>query len=137
MDLIADTNIVIAALIRPGTTRALLFSSQIALYSPSYLSEELKAHEKEILEKSGLDSESYGKAMGLVLSNIAIASLPEYSEFETRAKEISPDADDWPFFALSLKLGCAIWSNDKMLKKQAVCPVCDTADLIGRLIRTP
>ena len=49
------------------------------------------------------------------------------------AKEISPDPDDVPYLALALKLGCAIWSNDKELKKQSVVKVYNTQEILQLL----
>lgn len=51
-----------------------------------------------------------------------------------QAQSITPDKYDQDYFALALKLGCPIWSNDKALKGQKRIKVYSTkevADLIG------
>jgi len=48
------------------------------------------------------------------------------------AEKISPDKDDVIYFALALKLNCAIWSNDKNLKEQNRIKIYSTSDL-GKL----
>ncbi|MBU4341532.1 MAG: hypothetical protein KJ928_02900 [Candidatus Altiarchaeota archaeon] len=64
---------------------------------------------------------------------VGVASLSEYEEFISRAKSISPDRDDIDIFALALSLNCAIWSNDKALKKQDVVKVYSTEEILGFL----
>jgi len=41
----------------------------------------------------------------------------------------TPDPDDMAYFALALKLNCAIWSNDKKLKEQDKVKVYNTHEL--------
>ncbi|MFH1094689.1 MAG: PIN domain-containing protein [Candidatus Micrarchaeota archaeon] len=53
--------------------------------------------------------------------------------FERPARRLSPDPDDWPFFALALSRDCGIWSNDKRLKKQAKVKVWSTEELSAHL----
>ena len=43
---------------------------------------------------------------------------------------ISPDEKDTAYFALALKLKCAIWSNDKKLKEQDKVTVYNTGELM-------
>ncbi len=50
------------------------------------------------------------------------------------AEEISPDKDDVLYFALALRLDCAIWSNDKALKGQSVVAILNTKEVSERLI---
>ncbi|MBT5021736.1 hypothetical protein HOK51_08530 [Candidatus Woesearchaeota archaeon] len=47
------------------------------------------------------------------------------------AKIICPDENDVDYFALALKLNCAIWSNDKKLKNQNSIIVYSTEELIN------
>ena len=135
MELVADTNVVAAAILRKGQTRSLVFSPDLQLYSPERLPEELEKHENEFMEKSGLDASSYGEAVKLVLANISMVQAAKYLSFEKEARKISPDADDWPFFALALSRGCGLWSSEKRLKKQQRVMVYNTEELLGMLVR--
>jgi predicted nucleic acid-binding protein len=51
----------------------------------------------------------------------------------SKAKKISPDIDDIDFFALALKLGCGIWSNEERLKRQSAVKVLTTEELLKSL----
>ena len=45
------------------------------------------------------------------------------------AEKLTPDPDDMAYFALALKLNCAIWSNDKKLKDQNKIKIYNTHEL--------
>ncbi len=105
MELVADTNVVVAALLRPGLCRTLLLRPDLLLLSPNYLREEMVEHEHEFLEKSSLDHSSYLAAVEVILSNLHFSDQESYSIFERPARRLSPDPDDWPFFALALCQG--------------------------------
>ena len=45
------------------------------------------------------------------------------------AEKLTPDPDDMAYFALALKLNCAIWSDDKKLKEQDKIKVYHTYEL--------
>jgi predicted nucleic acid-binding protein len=129
MELVVDTNIVIAAIIRPGATRSMLMHPQLDLSSPARLVEEMEKHREEIQLKSWLDDAEFEKAVELVLSSLAIVHRAAYSGYDLKAQEIAPDKDDAPFFALALQKECAIWTNEKRLKKQDKIKIYDTAEL--------
>ena len=122
-----------AALLRPGICRALLLRPDLFLLSANYLREELIEHEGEFLEKSSRDPSSYLAAVEVILSNLHFAAKDSYSVFESEARRLSPDPDDWPFFALALSRKCGIWSNDKRLKSQAKVKVWSTEELSAYL----
>ena len=124
-----DTNIVAAAILRAGMSRRLLFRSELILYSPAFLRDEILEHEAEFCLKSGLNEDAFDKACDLVLANILIVDEEEYTHRQEWAKQISPDPDDWPFLALAKEKGCALWSNDKRLKRQKEIIVYDTIEL--------
>lgn len=64
-------------------------------------------------------------------AEINVFATPELTPFMKKAKLLSPDPNDCPYFALALKLGCPIWSNDKRLKTQYNVKVYSTEDLVG------
>jgi len=129
MELVVDTNILAAAIVRAGTTRSLVFRADIVLHAPDYSEEELKRNKGTFLEKSGLEECEYAEVVKAVISNIRQAPLQEYAHLQRQAEDASPDRKDWPFFALAMHLKCGIWSNEKRLKKQEEVQVYGTADL--------
>jgi len=55
----------------------------------------------------------------------------EIEPFIEKAEKISPDQKDVPYLALTLKLRCGLWSNDRDLKeKQNTIQVYSTEELI-------
>ncbi len=129
VELVADTNVIIAAVLRPGMTRSLVFHTGFQLYSPYRILEELENNKEELLGKSQLGKERYKEALDAVFSNVAIVPLPDYERFEQEANAISPDHKDWPFFAVALQRHCAIWSNEKRLKNQERVAAYNTSEL--------
>ncbi|MBN2517441.1 MAG: hypothetical protein JXB14_01210 [Candidatus Altiarchaeota archaeon] len=63
------------------------------------------------------------------VAEIMVIATPELDLFMEKARNLSPDPNDSEYFALALKLGCPIWSNDKALKKQDVVRVYSTKEL--------
>ncbi len=99
MDLVVDANVLFSALIKEGFSHNLFFNENLHLFTPEYIFTELEKHKKELLNKT------------------------------EKAEEITPDPDDMAYFALALKLNCAIWSNDKKLKPQDKVEVYNTHEL--------
>ena len=69
----------------------------------------------------------------MVILKKRIKTIPneETEKFIPEAERICPDKKDVDYFALALKMKCALWSNDKVLKtKQDVINVYSTEDLI-------
>ncbi|RLJ01631.1 MAG: hypothetical protein DRP10_03570 [Candidatus Aenigmatarchaeota archaeon] len=53
------------------------------------------------------------------------------------AIKLAPHNKDVEYFALALKLGCAIWSNERDFKKQEVVKVLSTKELKDLLEENP
>lgn len=120
MELVIDANIIFSALIKKSHTRHLLLMSRHKFYAPEFLFKEIKKHFNILEEKTGLSKEKLNELIDkfILKSNICIIPFAEFKTFLKKAEAISPDPDDTPYFALALKLGCAILSNDKKLKEQ-------------------
>ncbi|MDD5148112.1 MAG: PIN domain-containing protein [Candidatus ainarchaeum sp.] len=132
MQLVADTNAIVAALLRKGETRNLLFSKQFEIFAPDRAKLEVLNHKQEFMEKLGLAENQFQNAVELVFENIAIIPIEEYFALKQDALFICPEGHkaDWPFLALALKFKCALWSQDSGLKKQAKVKVFSTSELI-------
>lgn len=131
MDLIVDANILFSALIKNGLTVEILFDDNLKLHAPEFILTEFIKHEKLILEKTKRTKESFNEIWEILYEIIDIIPESEYINFIKEAEKISPDFNDSPYFALALKLDCAIWSNDKELKKQDLINVYSTEELIS------
>ncbi|MCX6709271.1 MAG: PIN domain-containing protein [Candidatus Woesearchaeota archaeon] len=131
MDLVVDANILMSALIATeGKTCDLMFDDRLTLFAPEFLFDEIEKHKEEVFLKSGLSEADFELFMSIISSRIEILPRNEFEKHIPEAREITPDPDDSEYFALALKLGCGIWSNDKRLKNQYKIRVYSTKDLL-------
>ena len=130
MKLVIDANILFSALIKKGFTYELLFDSTFELYAPEFLIEEFQKYEDLIIKKGNLSKEQFVQMIHL-LKDIII-TVPMKKHNFNLAKKISPDENDFMYFALALKLNCPIWTNDKKLKEQDKVIVWNTKELIDK-----
>ena len=130
MELVIDANILFSALIKNSLTAELVFNDEIKLYSPEFIIEEFLKYEDEILEKTSRTRETFVMTMHMLKDIISVVPQEEYSALIVQGKEISPDPNDVLYFALALKLNCAIWSNDTRLKKQYKVKVYSSSEVM-------
>ncbi|MEK6954168.1 MAG: PIN domain-containing protein [Candidatus Micrarchaeota archaeon] len=133
MELIVDANIVVAAILKDGLTRNLLFNSNLYLYGPENLSLEIMEHETEFISKLGVGKAEFDNLTSALLNNLEILPLAYFEKKKKEALEFVPDRNDWPYFAVALLKGCAVWSNDKRLKEQKKIKVISTEELYSQL----
>lgn len=66
-----------------------------------------------------------------MLSHVNVVPREKYRKFEAEAKRVSPDLEDFPFFALSLAMRIPLWSNETRLKNQKEVTVYNTKEMLG------
>ena len=130
MDLVVDANILFSVLIYSGKTEEIIFKEDIHLFAPEFLFDEFQKYKELILNKTKRESQEFDKLLTILKKRIKTMPNEETERYLTDAKRISPDPKDADYFALALKLRCAIWSNDSALKKQDVITVYSTEDLL-------
>src|SRR4030042_3200973 len=133
MDLVIDANILFSILIKEGKTEELLFQESIHAYAPEFLFDEFLKYEQLILEKTSRSHEEFQELMNILKKKITITPNKETEQQMNEAKKISPDKKDTKYFALAIKLKCAIWSNDKALKAQSKIRIYNTQELMRML----
>ena len=131
--LVADTNIMVAAILCKGFTRNLFFHPHLLLIAPDHTFLELKKHDEEFIEKLNICHDEYSIVLDLITSNLTIIPLEDYAPFTGDAKDASPDPEDWPFFAVAICKNCAIWSSEKRLKLQDKVIVWNTSEIAKKL----
>jgi predicted nucleic acid-binding protein len=132
MLVVADANVLFAALIKDSTTRELILSDKLTLATPEFVIDEFGKHMGALSLKTSVkrgELESIFNEL-LAVSEVKIISMEELNEFKEKAVKISPDPDDVPYFALALKYNCSIWSNDAKLKKQSAVRIFSTKELL-------
>ncbi len=130
MNLVADTNIIIAAILRSSTTQDIIFNSNVRIYAPEYLMDEIIEHKQELIEKMEVSDSVFESIYNIVLSKITIVPKSDYSSHKEKAISSCPDPQDWPFFVLAFHLSIPLWSNDLSLKRQKFIRVIDTKEII-------
>ncbi len=130
MDLVIDANILFSALIKEDSfSYDLLFSGKFHLFAPEYIFTEFDEHKEEILEKTEHTTVGFFRLVEILKRRIVIIPLEELIPYVKEAEKLTPDPDDMVYFALALKLKCAIWSNDKKLKEQNMIKIYNTYEL--------
>lgn len=133
MLLVADTNILISFFNEKSTARNLAISSSLELCSPKTALHEINKHKQDILDAFSLSEGQFSFALKLLNATVQFAETEEYRRFLSRAIRACPDPDDIDFFALAMKLGCPLWSEEKRLKKQPKVKVFSTGELLAEL----
>jgi predicted nucleic acid-binding protein len=134
MDVVVDANVMFAAIIKISVTSKLFFEDDLHLFAPEFIFEELEEHKSELLDKTILPEEYFMPFLSILRNRISIVPRKSFLEFIELGKEISPDPDDYPYFALALKLGCGIWTQDKDAKsQQAKVQIFDTKDILSHI----
>ncbi len=131
MDLIIDANVLFSVLIKSGKTEEIIFETDLHLFAPEFIFEEFDKYKEKILGKTERTYEEFNDLINTLKKKIKTISNEETEKYLSEAEKISPDKKDIDYFALALKLNCAIWSQDKKLKeKQNTVQVYSTKDLI-------
>lgn len=134
MDLVVDANILFAALIKDSVTAELLFVDEFHLAAPEFLFTEFANNKEETLEKTHRSTHEFHRLLDVLERRIELVPREEIKPLLPEAEEISPDPKDTVYIALAMKLGAAIWTNEKRLQeKQDTVPVYATHDLVDFL----
>lgn len=137
MELVVDTNRIIAALIKDGLSRKIIISEKFPLYTVEFGAREVKKYKPLIKKKARISEQQFNFSMKHMMSKIAVLSEKEISKksIDKAIKIVGKiDPDDVPFIALSIELGNKpIWSDDKHFKQQNRIKVFTTKELERQL----
>ena len=131
--LIIDANILFSFFRHDSARRYLieeLLNRDCELISSDFVFEELLSDKQKVMKFAGIDDLEFSSLNSLLREEIKVLPEPEYKKFLSKAKEIAPHTKDIPYFALALSLNCAIWSDEKVFKKQSKVKVYSTSDLL-------
>lgn len=131
MKIVIDTNIFIAAIIKPSYVRRLLIESPTELLFPEVILEEINDHRNEILKKSKLSPNDFEVVKSTLLKYVKLIPSRSIKPYSKEAIKIIGhiDSDDAPFIATCLANGAILWSEDKDLKKQNKIKVLNTTEI--------
>lgn len=133
MRIIVDSNIIMSAMIKQGTTRTILTNPKIEFYTVKFAIQEIRKYKKLITKKSGLTEEEFEIMLSLTMDNIKII---EKQQAKTKLKEAKKliekiDSKDVPILSGALSIpNEGLWTMDKHLKKQKKAKVYNTKEII-------
>lgn len=136
MELVIDTNVLVAGFLRSATTRELLLDERLILWAPEYL---LTEAERVLLTPrlrrrlGALSPQDVRVVLSQLTSRIRILPTSAFRLKLPDAKALVADPEDAPFIALALQLHLPLWSNDAPLKVQHTVPVYTTEDILSLL----
>lgn len=136
MQVVIDSNILFAALIKNSIIRKILFLSDIDFIFPSIMFEELEKYKLELIKKSKLSNQEFNILLNKIKRRLTLIEteylIPYRKEAFGLVKEIDPK--DYLFIACSLYCSnCIFWSEDKALKRQNKVNVLNTLEIIDLL----
>lgn len=136
MELVVDTNVVVAGFLRSAVTRELLLDERLTLRAPEHLLKEAERvlSTPRLRRRLGpLSPEDFRVLLNQLTARIQIAPIGAFQQKLAVAKEFVADPEDVPFLALALQLRLPLWSNDAELKEQDIVQIYTTNDLLSFL----
>jgi predicted nucleic acid-binding protein len=131
MKIVIDTNRIIAAMIKDGVSRSILFSKNFEFVTPDFSLDEISKHKDEIIKKANIDNEEFALLLAILFERINIISQEEYSKHMNEAEALISDSGDVPFIALALQLKAdGIWSDDSDFLEQNTIKVYSTGEMM-------
>ncbi len=129
MELVVDTNILLAGVLKPGITQKLLLSEELVLLAPDHCQQEVEKYSDEFAKRMGKSRKEFNSSMALIFSEVRVLPEQEYKYLKKHAMELLGGNEDWPFMALAMAKQAPIWSNDKAFKKQSKVKIFTTKEL--------
>jgi predicted nucleic acid-binding protein len=123
MKVIADTNIIISALISPKGKESDIFLNpayDFRKYTCNFLYDEIFKHKAKILKAAGLKASDFLEVYFNISSRIRFINeeqIPDAVWEKALSFTTGIDENDTPFVALSLYLDGYLWTGDKKLIK--------------------
>lgn len=131
MDLIVDTNSILAALIRDSAARKIIFKSGFRFYAPEDIVKEIFSQLELIGVKTGLKDVEVQTLAHFITSYFTTVPLSRYEDFILQARDLIADPADIQFVALALAVpNDGIWTADKHFEQQNRIKVWKTTDLL-------
>jgi predicted nucleic acid-binding protein len=136
MELVVDTNVVVAGFLRSATTRELLLDERLTLWAPEYLlteAERVLSTPRLRRRLGALSPQDVRMLLTQLTARIRILPTRTFHAKLSEAKGLVADLEDAPFIALALHLQLSLWSNDALLRAQRVVRIYTTDDVLSVL----
>lgn len=131
MKILIDTNRIIAALAKDGTTRDILLDEFFEFVTPEHTITEIEEHKDELKRKAKITDEEFEILLALIFERIKIILESEYRDFLGECKKDISDQDDIPHLAACLASKAeGIWAHDPHFKEQHKVKVFTNIDML-------
>lgn len=131
MKIVADTNRIIAALVKDSTTRSILLNKSFTFVTPDYTISEIHEHKEELKADANLSDDEFDILLALVFENIEIIPKSDYGAYLDECKNDISDIDDIPVLAVAIAAKAeAIWAHDPHFKEQKKVKVFTNIDML-------
>ena len=133
MNLVIDTNRIMAGLLKDSTSRKIILHDSFSFYAPDYIETELNKHRAYLVKKAKIPEDDFDLLMQTILDNVERVPFEDFKREYDHAMEIMEpvDENDAPFLAVGLALGIdGIWTEDRHFLRQDLLKVYSTRDLI-------
>ena len=128
----ADTNILISALLKEGVTRTLLDGLKEQVLIPTYALQESVKHLPGLAERMRIPLEVLHELLILLAEEHPLIPQADIEPWLAKAREAMEgiDLDDAFLVAAALAADAAIWSDDNHVKRQTLVTTYTTAELL-------
>jgi predicted nucleic acid-binding protein len=136
MNIILDTNILFAAIIKDSVVRKIILDYEGCFITQIEMLNEFENHKAYLIKKSGLSQYDFNILLNALLEKLIVVPKSIYSLYLKKAYAIIKDIDvnDVAFIACALHYDkCIFWSNDLKLKEQKTITVYTTEEMIQYL----
>ena len=131
MKIVVDTNRIVAALVKDGATRGILFDKNFNFITSDYTISEIHEHKDELKAKTNLNDKEFDILLALIFEHITIIPESEYKDFVNGCKNDISDPDDAPILATAIATRAdGIWAHDPHFKKQKRVRIFTNIDLL-------
>jgi predicted nucleic acid-binding protein len=135
MQLVIDTNRIIAGLLRASSARSILFNPAFQFYAPDYILTEIRKHQEYLMAKSHVSREEFDLILSILFSRVILVSFEEFAVAYPRACSLMQgiDENDAPFLSVGIALSLdGIWTEDRHFLRQQILRVYSNLDLEER-----
>ncbi len=136
MNLVIDTNRIMAGLLRDSTSRKIILHDSISFFAPDYIGTELAKHRPYLMKKAKMTRQDFDRLLDTLLGQVILVPFEDFEpEYEHAIRVMETiDVNDSPFLAVGLALGIrSIWTEDGHFLRQNLLKVCSTRDLIATI----
>ncbi|MBS3067107.1 hypothetical protein J4450_00270 [Candidatus Micrarchaeota archaeon] len=136
MDLVVDTNILLACFKPNSVTRRLIAIEDLHLFTTEYQLIEVKEYVGKIADKYSLSESFIEETFMFLEEHLEIVPKEDYQNFISKVENLISDKDDLPALALAAAKNIAVWSNDPHFEEQDKIKVYKTKELIELIKRS-